>query len=162
MSLKQRWLRCLPAGLLLAAMVLCAVWLVQPRTFLTFAPLDKATEIHIFTTDAGETHRLQEARPTQAELQPLLEVLSDAEVKLVGRSRNIQWQTEDTLYRLFAGHDENGTWYVDADLDLCTDGSLYVYKGWIGHLRYQLVNCDLNQVNVALAELVGIDRSTDE
>lgn len=157
MSLKQRWLRCLPAGFLLAAIVLGIVWLAQPRAFLRFAPLDEATEIHIYTTDAGEAHKLQEARPSQAELRPLLEVLSGAEVKLEGRSRNIQWRGEDTLYSLFAGHDENDTWVVDADFDLCTDGSLYVYKGWLGHLRYRLTGCDLERVNAALTELVGID-----
>ena len=157
MSLKQRWLRCLPAGFLLAAVVLGIVWLAQPRAFLQFAPLDKATEIHVYTTDAGETHAFQEARPSQAELEPLLEALSGAEVKPMGRSRNIRWEKEDTLYSLFAGHDENDTWVVDADFDLCTDGHLYVHKGWLGYLRYQLTGCDMVRVNTALAELVGID-----
>ena len=86
----------------------------------------------------------------------MLEALSGAEVKLAGRSRNIMWQQEDTLYRVFAGHDENGAWVVDADFDICTDGFLYVHKGWLGYLQYRLTGCDPEQVNAALAELVGI------
>lgn len=162
MSLKQRWLRCLPAGLLLAALVLGIVWLTQPRAFLQFAPLDKATEIHLYTMDAGAGHAFREARPSQEELQPLLEALSGAEVKLVGRSRNIRWQQEDTLYSLFAGHEENGAWVMDADLDICTDGYLYVYKGWLGNLRYRLTDCDMGRVNAALAKLVGMEAASGE
>jgi len=157
MPLKQRWLRCLPAGLLLAALVLGAIWLAQPRAFLQFAPLDRSTEIHVHTTDAGEIHAFQEARPSQTELQPLLEELTPSRVKLAGRSRNIRWQKEDTLYSLFAGHDEVGAWVVDAHFDFCTDGNLYVHKGWLGYLRYELIDCDLERVNAALAELMGID-----
>ena len=74
MRLKERWLRCLPAGLLLAAIVLGVIWLAQPRAFLRFAPLDAATEIHIFTTDAGAVHALQEARPSQAELVGITDI----------------------------------------------------------------------------------------
>lgn len=162
MSLKQRWLRCLPAGLLLAALVLAVVWLMRPGAFLRFAPLDDATDIHLYTMDAGVGHAFREARPSQEELQPLLEALSGAEVKLAGRSRNIQWRQEDTLYSLFAGHEEDGAWVMDADLDICTDGYIYVYKGWLGNLRYRLTDRHVAGVNAALAELVGMEAASGE
>ena len=75
----KRWLRCLPAGMLLAAVVLVLVWLAHPRDFLEFAPVEQSTDFYIYTTSADEIHKFREARPDRNEIAPLLELLEEVE-----------------------------------------------------------------------------------
>ena len=152
----KRWLRCLPAGFVLAAIVLAILWFVQPLDFSKIAPADSATEFYIYTTDAGASHELQDARPEKDTMAPLLELLNAGTVRLDGRSRSIQWASEDTLYHLSFYPDESGVWVRDADFALCTDGMLYVPHDWLGYIRYRLTNCDITAVDAELRQILGI------
>ena len=58
MTLKQRWLRCLPSGLILAALVLLIVWLVQPRAFSDVIRSDGAEEFYVYTSSVETEHEL--------------------------------------------------------------------------------------------------------
>ena len=46
----KRWLRCLPAGFLLAALVLLLLWLNQPRSFSEVAGIEENTVFSVYTT----------------------------------------------------------------------------------------------------------------
>lgn len=144
MSLKQRWLRCLPAGLILAALVLVIVWLVYPRSF-----------SDVICSDETE-HELLSARPEHEEMEPLLDLLKEGTLRLTGRSRMIQWQTGDTLYHLSFYHGEDGMWVQDTSFDLCTDGRIFISHDWLGYLCYELSDCDMEAINALLAQMLGM------
>lgn len=154
----KRWLNYLPAGLLLAAAVFVLMWLVRPQSFGEFAPVEQSTEFYIYTTGAGTTHELREAWPDQEEIAPLLALLENGIFRLKGRSRFIQWDAEETLFNLSFYHGEGDRWVEDADFDLCTDGMVYVHRGWLGYLHYQLTGCDMDAVEAELLRLLGISQ----
>lgn len=152
----KRWLQCLPAGLLLAAVVLTLVWLSQPRSFSDFFRVEQSTEFYIYTTSAGTHHELFEARPDREGIASLLELLETGSLRLKGRSRTIMWDAEETLFHLSFYHGEGDQWIEDADFDLCTDGMVYVHHDWLGYLHYQLTGCDMDAVEVELSRLLGL------
>lgn len=156
MTLKQRWLRCLPAGLILAALVLLIAWLVQPRAFSNVIHSDGAEEFYIYTSSVDTEHELLSGRPNREEMEPLLDLLKEGTLRLTGRSRMIQWQTEDTLYHLSFCHEENGMWVQDASFDLCTDGMAYISHDWLGYLCYELSGCDMEAVSFQLEQMLGM------
>lgn len=156
MSLKRRWLRCLPAGLILAALVLVIAWLVQPRAFSDVIHSDGADEFYIYTSEVETEHELLSARPEREEMEPLLDLLKEGTLRLTGRSRMIQWQVEDNLYHLSFYHGEDGMWVQDASFDLCTDGRVFVSHDWLGYLCYDLSGCDLDAVDARLAQMLGM------
>ena len=156
MSLKRRWLRCLPAGLILAALVLVIAWLVQPRAFSEVIHSDGADEFYIYTSEVETEHELLSARPEREEMEPLLDLLKEGTLRLTGRSRMIQWQAEDNLYHLSFYHGEDGMWVQDASFALCTDGRVFVSHDWLGYLCYELSGCDLDAVDARLAQMLGM------
>jgi len=156
MSLKRRWLRCLPAGLILAALVLVIAWLVQPRAFSDVIHSDGADEFYIYTSEVETEHELLSARPEREEMEPLLDLLKEGTLRLTGRSRMIQWQAEDNLYHLSFYHGEDGMWVQDASFALCTDGRVFVSHDWLGYLCYDLSGCDLDAVDARLAQMLGM------
>ena len=156
MSLKQRWLRCLPAGLVLAALVLAIVWLVQPRAFSDVIHSDNAVEFYIYTTDFETDHELLSARPQREEMEPLLDLLKEGTLRLTGRTLILRWQSEDTLYHLSFYHGEDGLWVQDASFGLCTDGMVYVPHDWLGYLCYELTGCDMEAINAQLGQMLGM------
>ena len=156
MSLKRRWLRCLPAGLILAALVLVIAWLVQPRAFSDVIRSDGADEFYIYTSEVETEHELLSARPEREEMEPLLDLLKEGTLRLTGRSRMIQWQAEDNLYHLSFYHGEDGMWVQDASFALCTDGRVFVSHDWLGYLCYDLSGCDLDAVDARLAQMLGM------
>lgn len=156
MSLKQRWLRCLPAGLILAALVLAVVWLTQPRAFSDVIRSDGAVEFYIYTSEVETDHELLSARPERTEMEPLLDLLKAGTLRLSGRTRILQWQTEDTLYHLSFYHGEGDAWVQDASFALCTDGMVYVSHDWLGYLCYELRGCDMEAIGGRLEQMLGM------
>ena len=156
MSLKPRWLRCLPAGLVLAAVVLLIVWLVQPRPFSNVIHSDGAVEFYIYTSQVETEHELLSARPDREEMEPILDLLKEGTLRLTGRTRILQWQIEDTLYHLSFYHGEDGVWVQDASFELCTDGMVYVPRDRLGYLCYELRGCDMEAVGKQLEQLLGM------
>lgn len=156
MSLKQRWLRCLPVGLILAALVLVIAWLVQPRAFSDVIRSDGAEEFYLYTSEVETEHELLSARPNREEMEPILDLLKEGTLRLTGRSRMIQWQAEDNLYHLSFYHGEDGMWVQDASFDLCTDGRIFVSHDWLGYLCYELSGCDIEAVDARLAQMLGM------
>ena len=156
MSLKQRWLRCLPAGLVLAAVVLLIVWLVQPRPFSNVIHSDGAVEFYIYTSQVETEHELLSARPDREEMEPILDLLKEGTLRLTGRTRILQWQSEDTLYHLSFYHGEEDVWVQDASFELCTDGMIYVSHDWLGYLCYELRGCDMEAINGRLEQMLGM------
>ena len=154
MSLKQRWLRCLPAGLVLAAVVLLIVWLVQPRPFSNVIHSDGAVEFYIYTSQVETEHELLSARPDREEMEPILDLLKEGTLRLTGRI--LQWQSEDTLYHLSFYHGEEDVWVQDASFELCTDGMIYVSHDWLGYLCYELRGCDMEAINGRLEQMLGM------
>jgi len=154
MTLKQRWLHCLPAGLILAALVLLIVWLVQPRALSNVIRSDGADEFYVYTSSVETEHELLSARPNREEMEPLLDLLKEGTLRLTGRSRMIQWQIEDTLYHLSFYHGEDGVWVQDASFDLCTDGMVYISHDWLGYLCYELNGCDMEAVSAHLEQIL--------
>ena len=77
MTLKQRWLRCLPAGLILPALVLLIVWLVQPRAFSDVIRSGGAEEFYVYTSSVETEHELLSVRPNREEMEPLLDLLKE-------------------------------------------------------------------------------------
>ena len=153
----KRWLRYLPAGLILAAAVLALVWLVRPRSFTEFAPVEQSTEFYIYTTSAQVGgHEFREARPDREEIAPLLELLETGTLRLKGRARNIMWDAEETLFSLSFCHIEGTGWVEDAGFDLCTDGMVYTHHDWLGFLAYELRGCDMDPIEAELLRLLGI------
>lgn len=156
MGMKERWLRCLPAGFLLAAIVLAIVWFVQPRAFSDVIHSDGAVEFYIYTPDVETDHELLSARPDREEMEPLLDLLGEGTLRLTGRTRILQWQIEDTLYHLSFYHEGDGVWVQDAAFALCTDGMVYVPHDWFGYICYRLTDCDLEEVHAQLSCLLGM------
>jgi len=154
MTLKQRWLHCLPAGLILAALVLLIVWLVQPRALSNVIRSDGADEFYVYTSSVETEHELLSARPNREEMEPLLDLLKEGTLRLTGRSRMIQWQIEDTLYHLSFYLGEDGVWVQDASFDLCTDGMVYISHDWLGYLCYELNGCDMEAVSAHLEQIL--------
>ena len=154
MTLKQRWLHCLPAGLILAALVLLIVWLVQPRAFSDVIRSDGADEFYVYTSSVETEHELLSDRPNREEMEPLLDLLKEGTLRLTGRSRMIQWQIEDTLYHLSFYHGEDGVWVQDASFDQCTDGMVYISHDWLGYLCYELNGCDMEAVSAHLEQIL--------
>ena len=154
MSLKRKWLRCLPAGLILAALVLVIAWLVQPRAFSDVIHSDGADEFYVYTSSVETEHELLSDRPNREEMEPLLALLKEGTLRLTGRSRMIQWQIEDTLYHLSFYHGEDGVWVQDASFDLCTDGMVYISHDWLGYLCYELNGCDMEAVDAQLEQIL--------
>ena len=156
MTLKQRWLHCLPAGLILAALVLLIAWLVQPRAFSDVIHSDGAEEFYVYTSSVETEHELLSGRPNREEMEPLLDLLKEGTLRLTGRSRMIQWQIEDTLYHLSFYHGEDGMWVQDASFDLCTDGMIYISHDRLGYLCYELSGCDMEAVSSQLEQMLGM------
>ena len=157
MSLKERWLRCLPAGLILAALVLAAVWLTQPRAFSNVIRSDGATEFYVYTSAVENGHELLSARPDREGMEPLLDLLNEGTLRLRGRTRTIQWQMEDTLYHLSFYHGEEDLWVQDASFALCTDGMVYISHDWLGYLCYELTGCDMEAADTCLMQMLGME-----
>ena len=142
---------------LVAVLSVCLfIGLLYSQPFADFANADESTAFYIYTTSAGAGHEFQESRPSREEMAPLLELLEAGSLRLAGRSRYIQWESEDALYRLFFCHEENGVWVQDADFNLCTDGMVYVHHDWLGYIRYRLTGCDMDAVESALLALPGM------
>jgi len=156
MSLKQRWLRCLPAGLVLAALVLAVLWLTKPRAFSDVIHSDGATEFYIYTSEVETEHELLSVRPDRKEMEPLLDLLKEGTLRLTGRTHILQWQMEDTLYHLSFYHGEGDMWVQDADFALCTDGMVYVPHDWLGYLCYELTGCDMEAIKAQLEQMLGM------
>ena len=96
---------------LVAVLSVCLfIGLLYSQPFADFANADESTAFYIYTTSAGAGHEFQESRPSREEMAPLLELLEAGSLRLAGRSRYIQWESEDALYRLFFCHEENGAW----------------------------------------------------
>lgn len=153
----KRWLRYLPAGLLLAAAVLVLVWLTRPQSFLEFAPVEASTDFYIYTTSAQVGgHEFREARPGREEMAPLLELLETGTLRLKGRARNIVWDAEETLFSLSFCRIEGNGWLEDAGFDLCTDGMVYMHHDRLGFLTYELSGCDMDAIKAELLRLLGI------
>lgn len=148
----SRWLGCL---VLLAVTV--AV-LLRPVPFREFAHSDRATEF-LVTAFVGGTDAVREARPSRAEIAPLLAELEEGTVHFYGRQRNISWSGEQQVYNLWLNHVEGGQGVLDAAFSLRSDGLLYtpLYLGdlSLGYACYQLKGCDLaaamEQLNALLA-----------
>ena len=145
----RRWLRYLPAGILLAAVVLALVWLARPRSFGEVISLEPAAEYSILATDTGETW---EAWPSQAEMESLLELLREGTLRLDGRSRSLAWGTEETMYRLYF-YDEAG---LPEDFYLCTDGTVHIWHERLDFVHYQLNGCDMAALEAELSRLLGM------
>ena len=87
---------------LVAVLSVCLfIGLLYSQPFADFANADESTAFYIYTTSAGAGHEFQESRPSREEMAPLLELLEAGSLRLTGRSRYIQWESEDALYRLF-------------------------------------------------------------
>lgn len=153
----KRWLKYLPAGLLLAAAVLVLVWLGRPRSFGEFAPVEASTEFYIYTTSAQTGgHEFREARPGREEIALLLALLEEGNLRLTGRSRFIQWDAGETLFNLSFYHGEDDRWVEDAGFDLCTDGTVYVHRDRLGYLHYRLTSCDMDAIEAELFRILDI------
>ena len=152
MTLKQRWLRCLPAGILLAAMVLAVAWVMRPQSFAELIPMEQAAKFSIHTTGSREQHADWEAWPERAEIEPLLELLQDGTLRLSGRSQGLEWGTEETMYRLYS-YREDG---LPEDFYLCTDGMVYIWHERIGFVHYRLSGCDMEAVSAQLEQMLGM------
>jgi len=159
----KRWLKCLPAGMVLAAVVLTLLWLGRPQSFAEFAPVEQSSEFYIYTTSAQTgSHEFREARPDLEEMTLLLELLETGSLRLKGRSRFIQWDAEETLFHLSFYHGEDDRWVEDAGFDLCTDSMVYVHHDWLGYLHYQLTGCEMDAVETELLRLLSISQNSSE
>ena len=136
----SRWLGCL---VLLAVTV--AV-LLRPVPFREFAHSDRATEF-LVTAFVGGTDAVREARPSRAEIAPLLAELEEGPVHFYGRQRNISWSGGQQVYSFWLNHVDENRGVLDAEFNLRSDGMLYtpLYVGdWsLGYACYQLKSCDL-------------------
>ena len=152
----KRWLRWLPLGMLLAAMVLGFAWLKSPRNFSEFVPVEQVVEIYLYTTSAqaGE-HKLYEARPERREAESLLTLLEPGTLRFKTRTRSILWDAEETLFNLaFVCAQEDGRTEI-VGLDLCSDGMAYFHHSWLGFLGYRLSGCDMDAVEAELLRLLS-------
>lgn len=148
----SRWLGCL------ALLAVTVAVLLRPVPFREFAHSDRATEF-LVTAFVGGTDAVREARPSRAEIAPLLAELEEGTVHFYGRQRNISWSGEQQVYNLWLNHVEGGQGVLDAAFSLRSDGLLYtpLYLGdlSLGYACYQLKGCDLaaamEQLNALLA-----------
>ena len=152
----KRWLKYLPAGLLLAAVVLVLAWLMRPRSFAEFAPAEHVAEVYLYTTSVHvDGHELYEAWPDREEVEPLLNLLEPGMLRFKSRSRQIEWEPEETLFHLaFVCEQEDGRTEV-VGIDLCTDGMVYIHHSWLGFIGYRL-SCDMDAIESELMRLLGI------
>lgn len=148
----SRWLGCL------ALLAVTVAVLLRPVPFREFAHSDRATEF-LVTAFVGGTDAVREARPSRAEIAPLLAELEEGTVHFYGRQRNISWSGEQQVYSFWLNHAEGDQGVLDAEFDLRSDGLLYtpLYLGdlSLGYACYQLKGCDLaaamEQLNALLA-----------
>ena len=98
---------------LVAVLSVCLfIGLLYSQPFADFANADESTAFYIYTTSAGAGHEFQQSRPSREEMAPLLELLEAGSLRLAGRSRYIQWESEDALYRLFAIYGDRDSKYA--------------------------------------------------
>lgn len=153
----KRWFRCLPAGLILAALVMAILWLAQPRSFSEVARLQETTSLYVYTTDETPQRNLLESQPERDEAEPLLMLLESGTLRLKGFCRTISWETDQSLYHLYLDTwSPEGEWQGYASLALRSDGMLYKSVGEWGYLRYELSGCDMDAVLAELAALPGM------
>lgn len=145
-------------GCLVLLAVTLAV-LLRPVPFREFTHADRATEFYL-TAFVGGTDPQREARPTQAEIAPLLAELEAGTVHFYGRQRNISWSGEQQVYSFWLNHAEGNRWVLDARFDLRSDGLLYtpLYLGdlSLGYACYQLKDCDLPAAVGQMNTLLGL------
>lgn len=146
----------------LGCLVLVAVTLavlLRPVSFQKFANTDRATEFYI-TAFVGGAAPQREARPTQAEIAPLLAELEAGTVHFYGRQRNISWSGDQQVYSFWLNHVEGDQGILDAEFELRSDGMLYtpLYLGdlSLGYICYQLKGCDLAGAVEQLNALLGL------
>jgi len=151
----KRWLQYLPAGFLLAAVVLAVIWLVRPRLFVDVIRTEQAVEFSILcTSNAGGQHTNREAWLSQEEIEPLLELLQGGTLRFDSRSPALEWATGETMYRLFAYRADG----LPEDFYLCTDGMIHVWHDRVGFLHYRLIGCDMDAVETELSRLLGMEQ----
>ena len=130
----------------LALLAVTLVVLLRPVTFREFAHTDRATEF-LVTAFVGGLDSVREARPSRAEITPLLEELEAGTVHFYGRQRNITWSGDQQVYSFWLNHAEGERGILDARFSLRSDGLLYtpLYLGdlSLGYACYQLKDCDL-------------------
>lgn len=153
----KRWLRCLPAGFLLAAVVLLLLWLNQPRSFSEVAGVGENSYFSVYTIDNTPQRELMEAWPEREEIEPLLSLLESGEVHWKGFRRNITWEADQSLYHLYVDTwSPEGDWQGNTGLALRSDGMLYKTVGEWGYLWYEVSGCDLPAVLAELEALTGM------
>ena len=153
----KRWLRCLPAGLILAALVMALVWLTLPRSFADVAGLGERSELYVHTWDAEAPHEVRESQPEPEAAESLLALLKSGSVRLKGFRRTIYWEKDQSLYHLqLHAYSAEGEWQGATHLALRSDGMLYKTAGEWGYLWYELSGCDMNAVLAELEALPGM------
>ena len=152
MTLKQRWLRCLPAGLILAALVLTVAWVMRPQSFTELIPMEQAVEFSVHTTGSREQHVIRESFLDLEEIEPLLDLLQDGTLRFRGRSRGLAGDPEETMYRLYSYRKDG----LPEDFYLCTDGMVHIWHERIGFVHYRLSGCDMEAVVVQLEQMLGM------
>ena len=146
----------------LGCLVLLAVTLavlLRPVPFREFAHSDRATEFYV-TAFVGGSDPQREARPSQAEIAPLLAELEEGTVHFYGRQRNISWSGDQQVYNFWLNHVEGAQGVLDAEFSLRSDGLLYtpLFLGnmSLGYACYQLKGCDLAGAVEQLNALLGL------
>ena len=153
----KRWLRCLPAGFLLAALVLLLLWLNQPRSISEVAGIEENTVFSVYTTAETPQRELMMAHPEREEIEPLLSLLESGTVRWKGVCRTITWETDQRLYHIYVeAYSPEGEWLKSVSLDLRSDGAFYRMVGEWGYLRYELSGCDMSAVLMELEALTGM------
>ena len=114
--------------------------------------------LYLYHQCAGGGHEFREVRPDREEIAPLLELLEPGSLRLKGRFRSIAWDAQETLFSLSFSHTEGSDWVEDAGFELCTDGTAYVHRDWLGYLHYRLSGCDMDAVETELLRLLGISQ----
>ena len=142
-----RWMRGLSRGVgCLVMLAVMLAFLLRPVSFQELTHADRATEFYI-TAFVGGADPQREARPSQAEITPLLEELETGTAHFWGRQRNISWSEDQQVYSFWLNHVDEKQGVLDARFDLRSDGLLYtpMYLGnWhLGYICYQLKDCDL-------------------
>ena len=150
----KRWFRYLPAGLILAALTMALVWIARPHGFLDIMPMEQATSFYVWTT-SGQG-QFYDAHPDREELEPLLELLEPAKLRLESRNSRIKWDRDEWYFGFSCSRPEGGGWVEVAGFDLGTDGMVYTYHDRLGTLDYQLTDCDMDAIEAELLRLLGI------
>ena len=150
----KRWLHYLPAGLILAALVMAAVWLTLPRSFPDVFNLGENCALYVHTWQEG---RLYESQPEQEEAEPLLMLLKTGEVRLKGFRRIIAAEPNQDLYHVnIDAYSSDGHWIGSIHLIVRSDGMLYKTAGNWGYFWYELSGCDMDAVLAELEALPGM------